>query len=200
MKTVIHVVLIAAICVVTYFIIESIQQPLRFNAEQGRRYDATIERLKDIRTAQIAYRSQHRRFTGCFDTLIDFLNTGSFRVVRIVGDLDDSVAVATGQIFRDTFFISVRDSLFRTGYVIDSLRYVPFTGGRVEFDLGTANLIAGNVTVNVFEAKVSNNVLLRGLNPQLLVNFNADRELKTGFAGLKVGSLTEPTNNAGNWE
>jgi len=41
---------------------------------------------------------------------------------------------------------------------------------------------------------------LRGLDPQLLVNFNADRQQKTGYAGLKVGSLEETTNNAGNWE
>jgi len=75
----------------------------------------------------------------------------------------------------------------------------PFTRG-IEFEIGTADVIAGNVSVNVFEVKVENNVLLHGLDPQLLVNFNADRLAKTGFAGLKVGSLTETTNNAGNWE
>ena len=199
MKKVIHVVLISAICVMSFFIYESVQQPLRFNSEQQRRYDATIQRLREIRTAQLAFRSEHRRYTSCFDTLIDFLKTGTFSVVRIVGDVDDDDAVAAGQISRDTVFVSVQDSLFRRGYNVDSLRFVPFTRGE-EFELGTANIVAGNVVVNVFEAKVSNDVLLRGLDPQLLVNFNADRVQKTGFAGLKVGSLTETTNNAGNWE
>ena len=199
MKTVFHVILIAAICFVAYLIVESVNKPLRFNAEQKRRYDATVERLKDIRTAQIAFRAEHRKFTGSFDTLIDFLKTGEFRVVRIIGDLDDSAAVAAGLISRDTIRISVLDSLFRRGYPVDSLRFVPFTRG-VEFELGSTSLRAGNVDVPVFEAKITNDILLQGLDPQLLVNFNADRRLKTGFAGLRVGSLTETTNNAGNWE
>jgi len=198
-KVVLHLVLIASICFVAYLVAMSVNKPLQFNSEKDRRYNATIDRLKEIRTAQIAFRSENRRFTGCFDTLIDFLKTGEFTVVRIVGDLDDSLAVATGQIFRDTIKIPVLDSLFRKGYNVDSIRFVPYTQG-VEFELGCSILKAGNVDVPVFEAKIENDILLQGLDPQLLVNFNADRRLKTGYAGLKVGSLTETTNNAGNWE
>jgi len=199
MKAAFHVILIAGICVLSYFIFESIKKPLQFNAEQKRRYEATIDRLKDIRTAQVAFRAEHRRFTGSFDTLIDFLKNGEFRVVRIIGDLDDSAAVAAGLISRDTIRVSVLDSLFRRGFAVDSLRFVPFTRG-VEFELGAGIVRAGNVDVPVFEAKVENNTLLHGLDPQLLVNFNADRVQKTRFAGLRVGSLEETTNNAGNWE
>jgi len=198
-KVILHVILIAAICVVTYLIFESVQEPLRFNAEKERRYDATIQRLKDIRTAQVAFRSEYKRYTGSFDTLITFLKTDSFRVVRIVGDVDDSASVAAGNIIRETILVPVMDSLFRRGYPVDSLKFVPFTSG-IEFEMGINNISAGNVIVNVFEAKVDNNVLLHGLDPQLLFNFNTDRQTKTGYAGLKVGSLTETTNNAGNWE
>jgi len=199
MRTVIQIILLAAICVVAYFVVESINKPLRFNAETKKRYDATVQRLKDIRTAQVAFRSEHKRYTGSFDTLIDFLKSDSFTVVMIIGDVDDSVAVASGGIIRKTFRLSVLDSLFKKGYNVDSIRYVPFTKG-VEFELGTANITAGNVDVNVFEAKIPFNVLLHGLDPQLLVNYNADRVVKTGYAGLRVGSLTETTNNVGNWE
>ena len=199
MKTVIHVILIAGICVLTYFIYESIQKPLRFNAEKERRYNATIQRLKDIRTAQVAYRSEYKKYTGSFDTLITFLKSDSFKVVMQIGDEDDSAAVKMGKVIRDTIKVSVLDSLFKKGYHVDSLSYVPFTQG-AQFELGTNNLEAGNVKVNVFEAKVLNDILLRGLDPQLLVNFNSDRKKMTGYAGLKVGSLEETTNNAGNWE
>ena len=199
MRIVIQVILFAAICLVAYLVVESIQQPIRFNAEKDRRYEATIQRLKDIRTAQVAYRSEKKEYTGSFDKLIDFLKTGEFRVVRIIGDLDDSATIQAGKIIRDTIRIPVLDSLFKRGYSVDSIRYVPFLQG-VEFDLDTAFLTAGNVKVNVFEAKISNDVLLNGLDPQLLFNFNADRVIRTGYAGLKVGSLTETTNNAGNWE
>ena len=199
MKTVIQIILLAAILAAVYFVYESVQKPLRFNVEQKRRYEATIQRLKDIRTAQVAFRSEYKKYTGSFDTLIDFLKVDSFRVVMQIGDEDDSAAVSAGKIIRETIKVSVLDSLFKKGFSVDSIRFVPFTKG-VEFELGTNNLTAGNVTVNVFEAKISNNVLLNGLDPQLLTNFNADRSKKTGFAGLKVGSLTETTNNVGNWE
>ena len=201
LKKVIQVILLAAILVVAYLVIESVKKPLSFEAVRKIRYDATVQRLKDIRTAQVAFRSEHKRYTGSFDTLIEFLKTDSFTVVKQIGDADDSVAVASGGIIRETFRLSVLDSLFKKGYPVDSLRYAPFTKG-FEFELGTANLTAGNVTVNVFEAKVPFIVLLDGLDPQLLVNYNAkwvvrDRE---GYPGLRVGSLIETTNNAGNWE
>ena len=199
MRTVIQVILIVAICVVAYFVIESVQKPLRFNAEKDIRYNATVQRLKEIRTAQVAFRSEYKRYTGSFDTLVEFLKTDSFNVVMQIGDEDDSVAVSTGSIIRKTIRVSVLDSLFKKGYHVDSIRYAPFTQG-VEFALGTANLIAGNVNVNVFEAKIPFDVLLQGLDPQLLVNYSADYQKKTGYAGLKVGSLTETTNNAGNFE
>ena len=199
MKIVLQVILFAAICVLAYLIIESVQKPLRFNAEQFRRYEATIQRLKEIRTAQVAYRSENKEYTGSFESLIEFLKAGEFKVVKIIGDMDDSATISAGKIIKDTIRIPVLDSLFKKGYPVDSIRYVPFTHG-VEFEMDTAYLTAGNVKVNVFEAKISNDVLLKGLNAQLLFNFSADRMSKTGYAGLKVGSLTETTNNAGNWE
>lgn len=198
MKTVIQVILVIAICVMAYFVYESIQKPLRFNEERDQRYTATIQRLKDIRMAQVAYKSEYKKFTGSFDTLIAFLKNDSFRVVMQIGDEDDSADIQAGRIIRDTIKISVLDSLFRKGYAVDSLRYVPYTNQ--QFEMGTANLEVGKVNVNVFEAKVANNVLLDGLDPQLLTNFSAERQKITGYAGLKVGSLTETTNNAGNWE
>ncbi len=199
MKTVIQVILLIGICVLTYFVYESVQKPLRFNAEKEIRYSATIQRLKDIRTAEVAYRSEYKKYTGSFDTLIAFLKHDSFKVVMQIGDEDDSAAVAAGKIIRDTIKVSVLDSLFKKGYHVDSLRYVPFTQG-AQFELGTNNLEAGKVKVNVFEAKVANDVLLHGMDPQLVTNLNADRKKMTGYPGLKVGSLEETTNNAGNWE
>ena len=199
MKTVIQVILLAAILALVYFVYESIQKPVRFEAEQKQRYAATIQRLKDIRTAQVAFRSENKRYTGSFDTLIEFLKTDSFTISMIIGDEDDSATVAAGKVIRKNIRISVLDSLFKGGYSIDSIRYIPFTEG-AEFELGTANLEAGKVMVNVFEAKVHNDILLHGLDPQLLINFNADRLIKTRYAGLRVGSLTETSNNAGNWE
>lgn len=200
MKTVYQIVLLIIIVVLAYLVFESIMAPIRFNKEKDIRYSATIQRLKDIRTAQLAYRSQHNKFTGSFDTLINFLKTGSFKVVKQIGSEDDSLAVAQGKIFRDTIRISVRDSLFKGNYPIDSLRYVPFAGS-AQFEMGAGEIETGSkVKVKVFEAKAHNDVILNGMDRQMIININDLRKKLNKYPGLQVGSLTEATNNAGNWE
>ena len=163
-------------------------------------------------TAQIAFKSEHEKYTGDFDTLITFLKSGTFTVVKAIGSAPDSlietigkieaemIALKQGLIQRDTIQISVIDSLFYKGYPVDSLRYVPFTDG-YEFELGAGEIQTGSkVRVRVFEAKVPYDILLAGLDPQLIINYKEEREKITGYPGLKVGSLEEATNNAGNWE
>jgi len=200
MKTFFQVLLLVAIIVLSYLIVESVMKPIRFNREKDKRYAKTIERLKDIRTAQLAYRAENKTFTGSFDTLIHFLKYDSFNIVRQIGSFDDSAAVAQGLVYRDTVRISVMDSLFKRRYPIDSLRYVPFTKG-AEFEMGAGVLETGSkVKVQVFEAKVHNDILLKGLNRQLVVNLNDLQDKLERFPGLQVGSLTQATNHAGNWE
>jgi hypothetical protein len=212
MKIVIQVVLAVAIVVLAYLLWDSINNPIRFNREKDRIEDATIQRLKDIRTAQLAYRSEYGQFTGDFDTLITFLKTDSFSVVRAIGSVPDSLieelgrknaelqALEEGIISRDTIRLSVKDSLFSANYPIDSLRFAPYTQG-YEFELGAGKLeTASKVAVRVFEAKVPYDILLSGLDRQLIINYKETREKITGYPGLKVGSLEEATNNAGNWE
>ncbi len=201
MKTVIHIFLAVAIVVLGYMLVDSIRQPIRFQQEQRARYNRTIDRLKDIRRAQLAYRSMNGEFTGSFDTLINFIKNDSFRVVMAIGFEDEDAEVASAQIIRDTIRVSVRDSLFPANYVVDSLRYVPYTGGREEFFLGAGEVMTGSgLSVKVFEVHVHNDVLLRGLDRQLVINMNDERVKRDQFPGLRVGSLTETTNNAGNWE
>lgn len=212
MKTAIQVILIVAIIVLGYLLFESIMTPIRFNREREIRENKTIERLKDIRTAQIAFKSEYERFTGDFDSLITFLKTGHFKVVKAIGSAPDSlieavgkkeaekIALKKGLIQRDTIQLSVIDSLFYAGYPVDSIRFVPFTEN-YEFELGAGEVQTGSkVRVRVFEAKVPYDVLLAGLDPQLIINYKEEREKITGYPGLKVGSLEETTNNAGNWE
>jgi type II secretory pathway pseudopilin PulG len=200
MKTVYQILLLVVIVILSYFIYESIMSPIRFNKEKDKRYSKTIERLKDIRTAQLAYRSENNKFTGSFDTLINFVKTGEFRVVRQIGSMDDSAALAKGLVYRDTITLSVLDSIFRKGYPVDSLRYVPYTGG-AQFEMGAGDILTGSgLTVKVFEAKVHNDILLKGLERQLVVNLNDLRKKLERYPGLQVGSLEVATNHAGNWE
>jgi hypothetical protein len=109
-------------------------------------------------------------------------------------------AVNKGLIVRDTSYTPVLDSIFKPGFYVDSIRYVPFCGD-TQFKLEAATVQTGSkVMVEVFEASILNNIFLAGLDKQLIINYNALREKITGFAGLRVGNITEPNNNAGNWE
>lgn len=199
MKTVYQIVLAILIVVIAYFVYESIMAPIRFEKEKNKRYDVTIQRLKDVRTAQVAYRSRYSKYTGSFDTLITFLKEGQFKVVKQIGSEDDSLAVAQGKVYRDTILVAVRDSLFKN-YAVDSLRFVPFSGGD-QFELAAGELETGSkVKVKVFECKAHNDVILKGLDRQEIINMNDLAKKLEKYAGLKVGSMTEATNNAGNWE
>jgi len=210
MNTIVKIVLFVAIVVLGYMLVESIMNPIRFNKERDIREDAIKERLIDIRTAQVAFKSKFGRYTGSFDTLIDFVENDSFPLIYREGSLTDEMmeqginsereALIRGLIVRDTSYTSVLDSIFVEGFAVDSLRYVPFCED-TEFELAAASIQTGSmVMVEVFEAGVLNDIFLKGLDRQLIINYNALRERITGYPGMRVGNIVEPNNNAGNWE
>jgi len=209
MKTAIQIILTVAILGLGYLCVESIQKPVRFNKVHNERKEKVIERLENIRDAQRAYKSMYGKFTGSFDTLIGFVKSDSLRLVRMEGRLTDSMleegiterkALELGIIQRDTTLISVRDSLFGQNYIADSLRYIPFTQNEIfEMDATTIETASG-VEVPIFEAKVHNNTYLKGLDKQQIINLNDDAFSYERYPGLKVGSMEEANNSAGNWE
>ncbi len=211
MNTVVRILLIAAIIVLGYLLLDSIMNPIRFNKERDKREEAIKERLINIRTAEVAFKSKYGRYTGSFDTLINFVKTDSFPLIYKEGSITDEMIEEWGRnaerealrrdlIVRDTSYTSVVDSIFKPGFHVDSIRYVPYSGGK-EFKLEADIVETGSkVKVEVFEASVLNDVFLKGLDEQLIINYNALRKKLTGFPGMRVGNVKEPNNNAGNWE
>ncbi len=199
MKRVLQILLLVVIVALAYFVVESIMHPIRFESEKEIRYNKTIERLKAIRTAQLAFRSQYGKFTGSFDTLIHFMKYDSFKVEKQIGSLDDSLAVAKGLVYRETIKVSVKDSLLK-GYPIDSISYVPLVGN-AHFELVAGEIETGSkVKVKVFEAKAHNDIILQGLDKQLIINLNDMRKKLERYPGLQVGDINVANNSAGNWE
>lgn len=208
MKTALQIVLVFVILGLAYLVYDSVNQPIKFNEEYAKRQEAVVNRLKLIREAQVAYKSINQKYTGSFDTLIDFVKNENFKVVKMEGTLTDSMlqagmtekdALKAGIIKRDTVLISVKDSLC-SGLNPDSIRYVPYTD-LAQFELGASSLTTSSgLVIPVFEAKVANRVFLKGLDNQERINLD-DMARKLGrYEGLKVGSLEEANNNAGNWE
>jgi hypothetical protein len=210
MKTVLQVVLFLVAAALVYLIYASIKRPIDFEKEKTARYDATIERLKDIRKAELAFKDVHGRFTGSWDTLLQFVQHDSIKMVRKIGNITDSMleqgitekkALQMGLIVRDTIRESVVASIFGSGFNVEQLRYIPVPDTIAEFQLGATIIETGSgINVPVFEAKAHNNILLRGMDQQLRINLNDQRRIQNKYPGLKVGSLTETNNNAGNWE
>ncbi len=210
MKTVIQTVLIVIAILFAFLIFKSIEKPIEFEKAKKARYDATIQRLKDIRKAEAAYKDVYGRYTASWDTLINFIKHDSLRLVRRIGMLTDSMieaginekmAIKQGKIIRDTIRIGALDSLFGKSYPVDKIKYVPVQDTVAEFHLGATVIATGSgIKVPVFEAKAHNNTILKNLDRQLVINLNDQRRTNQKYPGLKVGSLEEANNNAGNWE
>ena len=227
LKIVIELVLLVAICGITYAIYRSIMKPVNFNKEKAHRETVAIQRLKDIRTLQVAFKSVNGKFTSTVDSLADFYNNGKMGIVMQVGSLDDSLAVAhtekvkrsarkkmTGEDFlklyeagdKNLVFsvetkIPVKDTLFthREDFVVDSLKYIPFSDGQPVLMEAVVKTVSG-VPVPLFEAKMPYKALLKGMDNQLRINLDAEKRDQNRYEGLQVGSVTAPNNNAGNWE
>lgn len=208
MKIVLQIVLVAAIALLTYLCYESIMTPIRFDDETKARTKAITERLIEIRKAQIEYKNKYGIHAGSFDELARFLNEDKLPFIMKEGVLTDEQlekgmtekeAVKQGIIKRDTSWIVAKDTILGTNYDVAAMRYIP--GTQKPFFMDTATIISSTgYTVKVFECGVSYDDYLGDLNKQLVYNMKHKAEVYDKYPGLRVGSLKEINNNAGNWE
>ena len=66
----------------SYALYSAIMNPIRFNKEKNTRSADVIERLKDVRKAQIAFKEVNRYYASNFDELIPLIDTGVFTIVQ----------------------------------------------------------------------------------------------------------------------
>lgn len=212
-KLIIQILLAAIIIFLGYKCYDSIMIPQKFQEIKNQRYERIIQRLKDIRTAQEAYKGVYGQYTSSFDTLINFIKYDSVKVVRSIGSLSDddiekgvteAQAIKEGKIIRDTIKVSALENVFGREYPIDDIRYVPFTKRKHEFKMGaTFKITDSSVAVPIFEARISNMEIfedIRDVYNEQLLEENGERLRLKKYPGLKVGDLKEANNNVGNWE
>ncbi|MBQ5401903.1 MAG: hypothetical protein IIU16_03200 [Bacteroidales bacterium] len=200
-KILTYIVFPIIILALAFLLVRSIQQPVKFNKEKSIREAAAIVKLKDIRTLQVAYKNVNGKFAPSIDSLIDFYKNGKMTVIRSIGSMDDSLAVAQGKVMREAIEIFVKDTLLknRPDFNPDQLKYIPFTDGKQIIMNETIKEVSG-VDVPLFEAKVPYVDLLNGMDHQQVVNLVYERCDTDRYPGLQVGSIENPNNNAGNWE
>ena len=205
--TIINIVLVIIALFLVYLVYKSISEPVVFEntlkeRELGDAKNVNVKCVKqsliDIRDVQSLYKQSYNKYTGSFDTLIEFVKTGKVPVVNIIPDPNDTTFTKT---INDTVdFIPIVDSLFknRANFDVNSIRIVPFSQDK-EFELQAGYITRGGLKVAVFEAKTPYSVYLWDLDPQRVNNLRAEKEDLEKYPGLKVGSMDEPTLT-GNWE
>jgi len=164
----------------------------------------------DIRKAQIEYKNRYGEHAGSWEELARFLNEeklpfvikeGSLTDEQLAKGMTEQKAIKEGLIKRDTIWVLAKDTLFNRGFDPSVLAYVPVEGVNAKFTLDTATIrSASGYTIKVFESAVLYDTYLNDLQRQLLINLKDRARTLERFPGLKVGSVTEINNNAGNWE
>ncbi len=87
----VKIVLMLVIIVLGYFLYRTLFDPYFFDQNKKKRYEAVKERLRDIATAQDAYKQMKGEFADNFDSLIAQIKTGNLMQIRTIGVETDSV-------------------------------------------------------------------------------------------------------------
>jgi len=173
-----------------------------FQEETNYRKSAVIQDLKDIRTAQIAFKDKYRVYAGDFNSLLSFVKNDSLAVVKAIGETPDSLtedqALLAGIISRDTVFVPVYQTIYNQDYLdtrdsrfpfdLEMLSIVPFSDET--FSIESGNIEKGKVVVQVFEVSTTFGTFLNGLDA---TNKGIDLDNT-----LRVGSMSDASIN-GNW-
>ena len=207
LSIVINIILFAVIVLLAWQVVKSIQAPIKFNNEQKARETQVVERLIDIRNAEVLYKNATSQYTNSFDSLIQFCQTAEIPIVKIVPDPNDTTFTRT---INDTIgYVKVMDSIRagRDNFNINDLKWVPFSQPQQSYELEAGVIPRNGIDIPVFEARTPYEVYLATPGAafsdkewkQRVDNAKAEKESINRYAGLKVGSMEEATTD-GNWE
>ena len=204
----IALILIPLNIILAYFVYNSVDSEVVFNEQAKERISENVQKLKDLRTLQIAFKKEKNVFANDFPTLLSFLMNDSLQIIKSEGETPDSIingkqltdirALELGLIKRDTFYVSAKNSIFDETYLntrnenftldINAISKIPFTD--LDYNIEASEIEKGKVAVQVFEISASYRNVLIGLD--------AENKKYALDNLLKVGSMTEASLN-GNW-
>ena len=211
MKKLAQFILAVVIVAFVYVIYQQISTPLRFENELKVKRAQVIERIKDIRTAQRAYKSKYQKFTADFDTLANFILTEKLEMERKLVDEDDSVGMAMLKKLRkknvEKFEIAVIDTIFApkklTAEDVHNLRYIPGTDNKAQFIMEAGIITTeSKVVIPVVECRAPYKMFLDTINfrQEIINKIDDDVNNFNRYPGIKFGSMEAGNNEAGNWE
>lgn len=204
-KPVINLVLWALIIYLAYMTFMSVYKEIQFNQLKVKRYQAVIERLIDIRDAQLVYKEVNGEYTDSFENLIKFVDTAQVPITqrRDTLVLDEERTRAFGGVetmktitLIDTLsYYSVKDSLFKGTDRYRTMMNVGVGKPGAIFDLKAGKLDE----IPVFEASVDKAIVLDG-EEKYLIEKEKQAFSIAGVKGptIKIGSMEE-VSTSGNW-
>lgn len=206
MKTILQIVLWIVCGVLAYLIYQSVNGPIEFKKVRQERFQSVISKLKDIRDSQEAYKSVNGKYAGNFESLVKFVDTGSYTITQqrdssfMRYDKVYQIELQVDTIVVDTLgFVKVKDSLFKNSDSYKTMMEVPFAQNGEKFELKADIIEKSGYKAPVFEAKVKKNVVLYDQPSDLLAQENARNSVEeVNGESIKVGSLVDVSTN-GNW-
>lgn len=207
MKLVIQLLLWIVIGFLGYLTFNAVYEPIQFDKEKEVRYQKVIDRLKDIRKAELAYKEVTGKFAGDFESLITFVDTADFTITvrRDTSYLDKEYQKTYGvdkqiqDVVIDTIGTHpVKDSIFKESDRYKKMMYVPTTDKK-KFDIDAGAITKNDSKIAVFEVKVPKTTILDGLNKDLIAQEEQVMSVD-GVNGkyISIGSMTQINTN-GNW-
>ena len=148
MKNVFTILIYLLAILLAYMLYASIKEPIKFQGIKQARKAVVVKQLEDIRTSQEIYRAITGEFASDFDTLSMVLKNG--KIPFLVLTEDPEFPGDQEKIIRDTTYESAIDSIVALKINLDSLRYVPFSKGKM-FDIAADTLTYQSTLVNVVE-------------------------------------------------
>ena len=190
-----------------YKIYDSVSGPIRFNKVKNQRYAKVINRMKDIRTAQIARKDVTGVYANNFDSLVKFIDEGIFTLTEkrdssyMEYDRTYRIDMLKEVIVVDTLgYVPVKDSLFKDTDRFRNMAFIPIEGIEDStFQIKAEVINKNGYKVPVFEVKIAKNVVLFDQDDDFIKQENETVSVD-GVNGPEIilGSLTNVSTN-GNW-
>ena len=211
MKKLFQIILAVAIVGLVYVIHVQISTPIRFDKETKAKKAQVIDRIKDIRTAQRAFKSKYQHFTASFDSLSAFVLTDTLELERKIVDEDDSAAMAmlkkSGKKNIEKFKIAVIDTIFAPKKVtrqdVENFRFIPGTGNKAQFIMEAGIITTeSKVVIPVVECRAPYKAFLDTVayRQEVINLIDEEQNNFNRYPGVKFGSMDSGNNEAGNWE
>ena len=211
MKKLFQIILAVAIVGLVYVIYVQISTPIRFDKETKAKKAQVIDRIKDIRTAQRAFKSKYQHFTASFDSLSAFVLTDTLELERKIVDEDDSAAMAmlkkSGKKNIEKFKIAVIDTIFAPKKVtrqdVENFRFIPGTGNKAQFIMEAGIITTeSKVVIPVVACRAPYKAFLDTVayRQEVINLIDEEQNNFNRYPGVKFGSMDSGNNEAGNWE